>query len=138
VRSGARAADSARNSSTRRIDSDVARVRHEPRETSATRSAQSVAASASHRLGRMLVLAALAFALALGVLLRRRGRRRTARIMSLPESEQSVGGAKVTKDSGRAGLAVCVREAASGPRGGLRGAGGHLCPLPPVEGRRRP
>jgi len=83
-----------------------------------------------------LALLTLAARLVLGR--RRREPQRAARIMSLPEPEQCVGEAVLEEDSGRAGLAVRGREATPGPRGRLRGAGGHLRPVPPVEGQRRP
>jgi hypothetical protein len=83
-----------------------------------------------------LALLTLAARLVLGR--RRREPQRAARIMSLPEPEQCVGEAVLEEDSGRAGLAVRGREATPGPRGRLRRAGGHLRPVPPVEGERRP
>lgn len=44
---------------------------------------------------------------------------------------------KTEEDPGRAGLALRLREAAPGPRGRVRRAGGHLRALPPPEGERR-
>ena len=61
-----------------------------------------------------------------------------ARIMSLPESKERVGAARrEAEDFGRTGVALRGRQAASGPRRRLRGAGRHLRALPPVEGQRR-
>jgi murein DD-endopeptidase MepM/ murein hydrolase activator NlpD len=99
--------------------------------------------SASSRSGRWHLLFPLALAvltLAARLLLGRRrpAPEKAARIMSLPESEHSVGKAKQqAEDFGRAGLALRGRETASRPRGGLRGTGGHLRALPPLEGERR-
>jgi hypothetical protein len=84
----------------------------------------------------LLLIGVLLVACALAAVVRRRGVNREARIMSSPEPELSV--VRETEDPRRPGLAVRVGQAASGPRGRVRGAGGHLRALPPVEGQRRP
>jgi len=88
-----------------------------------------------------VTLAAGLLTLGVGLLLlrRRASIRNAARIMSLPEPELSFGGAEQqAEDSGRPGLALCGREASSGPRGRLRRSGGHLRAVPPSAGQRRP
>ena len=75
----------------------------------------------------------VALALLVGLLARRRGARTAARIMSIPRAR-----APVQEDPCRTRVAVCERAAASGPRSGVRRAGGHLRAVPPVEGERRP
>jgi Peptidase family M23 len=90
-----------------------------------------------HSRTSLLLIGALLVACALAAVVRGRGVNRAARIMSSPEPELSVVRTE-TEDPRRPGLAICVGQAASGPRGRVRGAGGHLRALPPVEGRRRP
>ena len=86
-----------------------------------------------------LALAALSFVACIFLNRLRRERRRAARIMSVPTSEQLVGPAKSEeeKDPRRARVALRVGEATSGSRGGLRGSGRHLRALPPPERERR-
>jgi len=84
----------------------------------------------------LLLIGALLVACALAAAARRGGVNREARIMSSPEPELSV--VRETEDPRRTGLAVRVGQAASGPRGRVRGAGRHLRALPPVERQRRP
>jgi len=84
-------------------------------------------------------IAALTVAAVLMLAFRRRSTGKAARIMVFPRPEQVLGRtATLKKDLGGAGLAVRSREEASGPRGRLRGARGHLCAVPPAEGQRRP
>jgi Peptidase family M23 len=60
-------------------------------------------------------------------------------IMTVPETEHVDRRAEPeAEDPGRTGLALRLREAAPGPRGRIRRAGGHLRALPPSEGERRP
>jgi hypothetical protein len=114
------------------------RAHREPREAADASHAVSHGSAGWHRLRVAIALAALALAAALAIALRRPGIQEPARIMSLPEPEHVLGEAEPQEDPGRAGMAVCVREASPGPRGRLRSAGGHLRALPPLEGERRP
>jgi len=90
----------------------------------------------------LLAVGLTAFAAVAAIMLafRRRSKGKAARIMVVPRSEQVLGrtaAAKQAEDPGSAGLAVRSREEASGPRGRLCGARGHLRAVPPAEGQRR-
>jgi hypothetical protein len=94
--------------------------------------------------GLFFALALVTLTLAAGLALgwrRRRGLQEAARIMSCPDSEQARAAAKDStyeeEHPRGAGLAVCSREEASGPRGRLRSAGRHLRAVPQTEGQRR-
>jgi Peptidase family M23 len=100
-------------------------------------SSERAEAADHHSRTPLLLIGALLLACGLAAVVRRRGVNRAARIMSSPEPELSVVRSE-TKDSRRTGVAIRVGPAASGPRGRVRGAGGHLRALPPVEGQRRP
>lgn len=80
-----------------------------------------------------LVLGALAIACT-GAWLRRRGGPNPARMMDLPQPENAFARDEPEERPCRPRLAVCVGTSASGPRGGVRGAGRHLRALPPAEG----
>jgi hypothetical protein len=88
------------------------------------------------------IVASLALAAAFALRRRLRKRQVTARIMSVPgrSSEQepiSVRAATRQEDSRGARMAVRERSSPPRSRGGVRGAGGHLRAVPPLEGERR-
>ena len=89
-------------------------------------------------LGLALTLAAVGL-LGLAVAARRDLWARVARIIRpVPEQEHVDRRAEPkTEDPGRTGVALRLREAAPGPRGRIRRAGGHLRARPPPEGERR-
>jgi hypothetical protein len=105
-----------------------------------SRSSRPAGDAAVDRAGLHLTLAlgALLVALALVLAVRRRGLKKAARIMSIPEAEPNVARAETEEDPRRSRLAIRGREAAPRPRGRVRRAGGHLRPLPPAERERRP
>jgi hypothetical protein len=98
----------------------------------------STAAGGAGGVGWLVAFAAIVVVVCSAPLVVRAGRRKAARIMSSVESEPSfVRATAKAQDLGGARLAVCVGEATPGPRGRVRGTGGHLRALPPPEGQRR-
>jgi hypothetical protein len=119
-------------------DASPLRLRGEPRTVTVARASANDGAVGSLRFP--VVIAVLTVAAGLMFAYRRRSTGKVARIMVLPRPEQNHGRAEPaeTEDLGGAGLAVRSREEASGPRGRLRSARGHLCAVPPAERQRRP
>jgi hypothetical protein len=113
------------------------RLHREPRTVSIARTSRH---DGAHDWSLLAVgLAAVTVAAGLMLAFRRRSTGKAARIMVFPRPEQVLGRtAAFKKDLGGAGLAVRSREEASGPRGRLRSARGHLCAVPQAEGQRRP
>jgi hypothetical protein len=118
-------------------DASSLRLHREPRTVSVARTS---ARDGAHDWSLPAVgFAALTVAVGLMLAFRRRSTGEAARIMILPRAEQVLGRtATETEDLGGAGLALRSREEASGPRGRLRSARGHLRAVPQAEGQRRP
>jgi len=133
----ARAHEANPGSPLRLEDASPLRLHREPRTVSVARTS---AHDSAHDWSLLAVgLAALTLAAGLMLAFRRRSTGKAARIMVFPRPEQVLGKtAAKTEDLGGAGLAVRSREEASGPRGRLRSASGHLCAVPQTEGQRRP
>jgi hypothetical protein len=90
--------------------------------------------------GRPALLAiAATVLLGLGTLL---GRRRYRGTQGAPEDARMMNrdehSARTPEDPRRGRVAVCERPTTHRPRGGIRGSGGHLRPLPPDARKRRP
>ena len=132
-----RALEANSGSPLRQEDASPLRLHREPRTISVARTS---AHDGAHG-GWLLAVGVAALTVAAGLMLafRRRSTGKAARIMVCPRPEQVLGRtATFKKDLGGAGLAVRSREEASGPRGRLRSARGHLCAVPQAEGERSP
>jgi hypothetical protein len=105
----------------------------------AARPPVAVAEDRPHRSRWLAALVALvAGAAALACWNRARGARPAPKASTGARIISVVGAREPAEDPGRSGLAVRERAEAHRPCRGVRGAVGHLRPLPPVEGGRRP
>jgi len=121
-----------------RTDGATGRRLHGPHDVPTAHTRLSTRSANTRRIPWLLLPVALALVFSLAFILRRAGGREAARIMCVPEPGPSFVGTEATaQDLGGARLTICVGEASSGPRRRVRGSGGHLRALPPIEGERR-